>query len=29
VLTLDDALDADRAGRAVASELLGRHAISA
>ena len=29
VTTLDDALDADRAGRALASELLGRHAISA
>jgi 1-deoxy-D-xylulose-5-phosphate reductoisomerase len=29
VATLDDALDADRAGRALASELLGRHAISA
>ncbi len=29
VITLDDALDADRAGRALARELLGRHAVSA
>jgi 1-deoxy-D-xylulose-5-phosphate reductoisomerase len=29
VASLDDALEADRAGRALARELLGRHAVSA